>query len=111
MSSWFYKKGGGLARTLATIGATLILFAQLIGAVHFHEGVISHDGIVTAELSADQGLCPICQLAFHSPGSLAAAPTVARGPAISDAVVLAEPADIESPVTGPERGRAPPVTL
>ncbi len=100
-----------MARTLATIGATLVLFAQLIGAVHFHEGVISHDGLVTAELSANQGLCPICQLAFHSPGSLGAAPTAARGPAIADAVVLAEPADIESPVTGPERGRAPPVTL
>src|SRR5258708_27919186 len=100
MSSWFHKKGGGLARTLATIGAALVLFAQLIGAVHFHEGVISHDGIVTAALSADQGLCPICQLAFHSPGSLAGAPSGARGPAIADVVVRAEPPEIESPGTG-----------
>jgi hypothetical protein len=109
MSSWFHKKSGGLARAIARMGATLVLFAQLIGAVHFHQGVVSHDGIVNAELSADQGLCPVCQLAFHSPGSVAAAPTISRGHAIVDAIVLAHPVEIESPVYGAERGRAPPV--
>jgi hypothetical protein len=107
MSYWFHKKG--LARAIATIGATLVLFAQLIGAVHFHQGVASHDGIVNAALSADQGLCPVCQLAFHSPGSVAAAPTFSRGPAFSDAIVRAQPVEIESPVFSGERGRAPPV--
>ena len=108
MSSWFHKKGGSSARVIATIGATLVLFAQLIGAVHFHQSVVSHDGIVNAELSADQGLCPVCQLAFHSPGSVAAAPTVSRGPAFNDAIVRAQPVEIESPVFSGERGRAPP---
>ncbi|HYR80103.1 MAG TPA: hypothetical protein VEO55_08850 [Candidatus Dormibacteraeota bacterium] len=107
MSSWFHKKG--LARAIATIGATLVLFAQLIGAIHFHQGVVSHRGIVTAEISADQELCPVCQLAFHSPGSFAAAPTVSRGPAFTDAIVRALPVQIESPVFSGERGRAPPV--
>jgi hypothetical protein len=107
MSSWFHKKD--FARAIATIGATLVLFAQLIGAVHFHQSLVSHDGIVNAELSADQGLCPVCQLAFHSPGSVAAAPTVTRGPAFTDAIVRAHPAGIESPVFSAERGRAPPV--
>jgi len=78
MSFWFHKRNSGFARAIETIGATLVLFAQLIGAVHFHQSVVSHDGIVNAELSADQGLCPVCQLAFHSPGSVAAAPTVSR---------------------------------
>jgi hypothetical protein len=107
MSSWFHKKD--FARAIATIGATLVLFAQLIGAVHFHQSVVSHDGIVNAELSADQGLCPVCQLAFHSPGSVAAAPTVSRGLAFADAIVRAHPTAIESPVFSAERGRAPPV--
>ncbi len=106
MSSWFHKKN--FSRAIATIGATLVLFAQLIGAVHFHQSVVSHDGIVNAELSADQGLCPVCQLAFHSPGSMAAAPTVSRGPAFNDAIVRAQPVEIESPVFSGERGRAPP---
>ena len=109
MSSWFHRKNAGLTRAIATMGATLVLFAQLIGAVHFHQGVVSHDGIVNAELSADQGLCPVCQLAFHSPGSVAAAPTVSRGLAIVDAIVRARPVEIESPVFSAERGRAPPV--
>ena len=109
MSSWFHKKSGRLARAIATMGAVLVLFAQLIGAVHFHQGVVSHDGIVNAELSADQGLCPVCQLAFHSPGSVAAAPTVSRGPAFTDASVRAHSAEIETPIFSAERGRAPPV--
>ena len=109
MSSWFHKKSGRLARAIATMGAVLVLFAQLIGAVHFHQGVVSHDGAVTAELSADPGLCPVCQLAFHSPGSVAAAPTVSRESAFTDAIVRAQSAEIESPVFSAERGRAPPV--
>jgi hypothetical protein len=107
MSSWFHKKD--FTRAIATIGATLVLFAQLIGAVHFHQGVVSHDGIANAALSADQGLCPVCQLAFHSPGSVAAAPTVSRGPAFTDAIVRAQPVEIEPPEFSAERGRAPPV--
>jgi len=109
MSSWFHKKSGHSARAIATMGAVLVLFAQLIGAVHFHRSVASHDGIVNVEISADQGLCPVCQFALHSPGSAAAAPTVSRGPAFTDAIVRAHPAEIESPVFSAERGRAPPV--
>src|ERR1700688_880732 len=109
MSFWFHKKSGGFARSIATMCAVLVLFAQLIGAVHFHQSVVSHDGIVNAELSADQGLCPVCQLAFHSPGSVAAAPTVSRGLAIVNAIVRAHPVEKESPVFSAERGRAPPV--
>src|SRR5258708_29559878 len=103
MSSWSHKRGQGLARALATTCATLVLFAQLIGAIHFHQNVVSHDGLANAELSADQGLCPVCQLAFHSPGSVGAAPTVARGPAIAAAIVRAEPTEIESPIFSAER--------
>ena len=109
MSSWFHRKNAGLTRAIATMGAVLVLFAQLVGAVHFHQGVVSHDGTVNAELNADQGLCPVCQLAFHSPGSVAAAPTISRGPAIVDAIVRVHPVAIQSPVFGAERGRAPPV--
>jgi len=107
MSSWIHKKS--VARAIATMGAALLLFAQLVGAVHFHQDVVSHHGIVDAALSADQGQCPVCQLAFHSPGSVAAAPAVSRGPASTDAIVRAQPVEIESPVSSAERDRAPPV--
>ena len=107
MSSSIHKKS--FARAIATMGAALLLFAQLIGAIHFHQDVVSHHGIVSAELSVDQGLCPVCQLAFHSPGSVVAAPSVSRGAAFADLIVRAQPVEIESPVFSAERGRAPPV--
>jgi hypothetical protein len=107
MSSWNHNKS--FARTIATTGAMLVLFAQLIDAIHFHQDVVSHHGIVSAELSVDQGLCPVCQLAFHSPGSVVAAPTVSRGPAFTAAIVRAPAVEKESPVFSAERGRAPPV--
>jgi len=107
MSSWFHKKS--LARAIATTGAMLVLFAQLIGAIHFHQDVVSHHGVVNAELSADQGFCPVCQVAFHSPGSVVAAPTVSRGPAFIAAIVRAQLVEIESLVFSAERGRAPPI--
>lgn len=98
-----------MARAIATTGATLVLFAQLIGAIHFHQSLVSHDGIANAALSADQGFCPVCQLAFHSPGSVAAAAAVSREPAFTEAIVCTQPVEIESPVLSGERGRAPPV--
>jgi len=76
MSSLFHKRGGGLARAIAIMGATLVLFAQLIGAIHFHERALSRDGIATAAVAADQGLCPVCQLALHSSLTPTSAPFV-----------------------------------
>lgn len=72
MISWFQKRGN----TVAIMGATLVLFAQLIGAIHFHESVVSRDWVITAEFSADNGLCPVCQLAFHSSLNSTSAPFV-----------------------------------
>ncbi|HYL59919.1 MAG TPA: hypothetical protein VEU51_13705 [Candidatus Acidoferrales bacterium] len=105
------RRNRALARGLATAGAVLLLFAQLLMAAHFHEGVASRGGIAAAQLSADRGICAVCELAFHSPGSVAAAPTLSRGPAPADSIVLPDPIALDSPVLSPERGRAPPVSL
>ncbi|HZC45845.1 MAG TPA: hypothetical protein VE243_05170 [Candidatus Acidoferrum sp.] len=99
------------ARAIAIFGAALILVSQAIGAAHFHAGAVSRNGVVTATLSADAGLCPICQLALHSPGSVATATTVARGPAIVGTIVLASSVQSASPVFSTARVRAPPVSL
>ena len=99
------------ARAIAIFGAALILVSQLIGAAHFHEDAVSRNGVVTSTLSADLGLCPICQLALHSPGSFAAATTVARGPAIVGTIFLSAPVRSASPVFSTARVRAPPVSL
>jgi hypothetical protein len=106
-----HKGGRVAARAVAIFGAVLILVSQAIGAAHFHAGAASRDGVPVAQLTVDEGLCPICQLALHSPGSIAAAPAVARGAAIAEAVFLAAPIRSESPVFSAARVRAPPVSL
>ena len=111
MLSRVHKRDRTTARAIAVFGAALILVSQLIGVAHFHEGAVSRDGVVTAALSIDPGFCPVCQLALHSPGSLAVATTVAGGPPIPEAVFLAAPIRSESPAFSTARVRAPPVPL
>ena len=106
-----FHNGRAPARAIAIFAAALILVSQLIGVGHFHEGAASRNGVVTAAVSIDPGFCPVCQLALHSPGSVAAATTVARGPVIAEAVFLAARVRSESPVFSAARVRAPPLSL
>jgi hypothetical protein len=100
-----------MSRVIAIFGALLILVSTTVGAGHFHEGAVSRDGRATPALSADTGFCPVCQLALHSPGSLAAANTVASGPAIAETIFVAAPIRFESLIFSAARVRAPPVAL
>jgi hypothetical protein len=111
MISRFHKSGRVAERAVAIFGAVLLVVSQLIGVTHFHEGVVRRDGIVAPQAGGDPGLCPVCQLALHSPGSIAAATTVASGPAIAETIFLAAPTRAESPVYSIARVRAPPVSL
>lgn len=110
MTFRFHKTNRPLARAISIFGAAVLLVSQLIGAAHFHEGTASRDGIGVAQVGTDSGLCPICQLALHAPGSLARVPTVVRGPAIAVSVFVAATARSESPVLSIARVRAPPVS-
>ena len=111
MAYRFHKSDRPLTRTIAIFGAVLILVSTSIGASHFHEGTISRGGAGIAQLAVDEGLCPVCQFALHSPGSVSSNPTVTRGPAIVDMIFLAAPVRSESPVFSIARVRAPPATL
>ena len=111
MLSRFHKSGTVAARAIAIFGAALILVSQAIGSAHFHAGAASRNGVAVAEFSADPGFCPVCQLALHSPGSVASTATAARGPAIAGTILIAAPIRSESPVLSAARVRAPPVSL
>jgi hypothetical protein len=110
MISRLHTGGRTGKRASVIFGALLLLVSQLIGVAHFHEGAVSHDGIGAAQVGIDSGLCPICQLALHAPGSMAQVPTVVRGPATAESVFVAAPARSESPVFSIARVRAPPVS-
>jgi hypothetical protein len=109
MTSRFHKSDRPASRAVAIFGAALIFVSQLIGVGHFHESALSRNGVITATLSVDPGLCPICELALHSPGSFAAAATVAHGPDIAGTIFLAAPSRAASPVFLTARVRAPPI--
>ncbi len=111
MISSFQRRGRAAARAIAIFGVVLLLVSQTIGAAHFHESAVSRAGFVTSALSADPGFCPVCQFALHSPGSVSAATTVARGPAIAETIFIAATSRSESPVFSSARVRAPPVSL
>ena len=111
MAYRIHKTNRPLARSISIFGAALILVSQLIGVAHFHESAVSHNGVAAAQISTDAGLCPICQLALHSPGSMAQATTVARAPAIAETIFITAPSRAESLVFSAARVRAPPVTL
>jgi hypothetical protein len=111
MISRFRKCGRAAARAIAIFGAALLLISQSVGVAHFHEGAGARDGIVAAQPAADSGACPVCQLAMHSPGSVASAVTVVRGPALAEALFVTAPVRVESPVYSDARVRAPPVAL
>ena len=111
MTYRFHKTDRLRARAISIFGAALLLVSQLIGVAHFHESAVSHNGFASVQISTDAGLCPICQLAMHSPGSMAQAATVARGPAITETILIATPSRSDSPVFSKARVRAPPVTL
>ena len=107
----FRKCGRAAARAITIFGALLLLISQTVGVAHFHEGKVVHDGIVAPQPVSASGLCPVCQLAMHSPGSLASAVTVARGPAIAGTLFVAATVRVESPVFSDARVRAPPTAL
>jgi len=111
MAYRFHKTDRPLARAISIFGAALILVSQLIGVAHLHAGAVLRHGVASPQISTDAGLCPICQLALHSPGSMARATTVARAPAIAETIFIAAPSRSESPIFSAARVRAPPVTL
>jgi hypothetical protein len=55
-----------LRRSIAVLGAALILVAQFVAGVHSHPPTNSATTIASAQPSLDTGLCALCQLAFHS---------------------------------------------
>jgi hypothetical protein len=111
MVSRFHSRVSVTQRTIAIFGALLILASQAIGVAHFHESAGSRNRTAVAQLTVDEALCPLCQFALHSPGSVSSTPTVACVPVIFERLLLAASVAPESPVLSTARVRAPPVAL
>ena len=95
----------------AIFAAILIVASQAVGAAHFHEDAVSRNKSAVTQLAIDESLCPLCQFALHSPGSVSSTPAVARGPFIGETLILAAPVAAETTVSSTARVRAPPISL
>jgi hypothetical protein len=95
----------------AIFAAILILASQAVGAAHFHEGAVSRNKSAVTQLAIDEALCPLCQFALHSPGSVSSAPAIARGPFIAETLLPTPPIRFVTPVFATARVRAPPVSF
>jgi len=65
------------AKSIALLGALLILTAQFLALAHFHQGNPTRQINAQAQ-AADDGLCALCILAFHAPLNPAATPAIER---------------------------------
>jgi hypothetical protein len=66
------------AKSIALLGAALILTAQILALAHFHQRNATRQFNAQNQVVADDGLCALCILAFHTPVNPAAAPAIAR---------------------------------
>jgi len=111
MISRFHRSGRATARAIAIFGALLILLTTSVTASHFHQRAVPREGAAAVQVAVDEVLCPLCEFALHSPGSMAQATTVARAPSIAEAIFIVAPSRSESLVFSADRVRAPPIAL
>jgi hypothetical protein len=64
------------AKSIALVGAVLILAAQFLALAHFHQGNPTRQFNAQTQVVADDGLCALCILAFHAPLNPAATPSI-----------------------------------
>jgi hypothetical protein len=72
------KNANGWRKPVAAFAAALILVAQLLAVSHYHQTDPVRRFNAQAQVLADDGLCPLCTLAFHLPLNPAAAPAIER---------------------------------
>jgi hypothetical protein len=66
------------AKSIALVGAALILAAQFLALTHFHRSNPIRQFNAQTRVVVDDGLCALCILAFHAPLNPAATPSIAR---------------------------------
>jgi hypothetical protein len=100
----------GGAKSIALAGAVLIV-AQLLALAHNHQGNPTRQFNAPTQVVADDGLCALCNLAFHAPLNPAASPSIARPyaePRLLDAAVAN--VHVSTPFSSCQT-RAPPAAI
>jgi hypothetical protein len=103
--------GRSWIRRLACIGAAILLLAQTAGAAHFHPLPSAHQYVTNTAVVADNGLCALCLVRFHSPVTLIVAPHP-RAPMLAEFIAFgASSRALRLSYRSHPFGRAPPVSV
>jgi len=58
-------------KVVATVAASLIVLAQLVGTLHSHQWARGHGQTHPLSIAVDNSLCAVCQIASHGQASFA----------------------------------------
>src|ERR1700674_3912532 len=94
-------------RIVTHAAAAIFMLAQFLGIAHFHLRPVEHRYSATAVATADDGLCAVCVLHFHSAAAFAIAPSASAPTPTQRFVVFAAGPRIGSSYRSHRFGRAP----
>src|SRR5579872_2872894 len=98
-------------RGIAGFVAAILLLVQSVGAAHFHPLPSQSKYLANAAAVADNGLCALCLVRFHSPAAFVVAPhptAPALDELISPCVTSTQPLSLYRSFLF---GRAPPASV
>jgi hypothetical protein len=99
-------------RLAAVIGGLLLVFGQLVGAVHSHRDQFATSLSGAHQATANEsGLCPICLSTLHAPAAVASAPSVTRPQPVVEGAAEERTRPSAAPVLASHYGRAPPASV
>jgi hypothetical protein len=98
-------------RASAYFAAALIVFLQLVGAAHFHNGPFGGHREARVLVAASSDQCTVCVLALHAPAAAAPVTSVPSPAPVCGEVLFRQAHEPSVAFLDSKQGRAPPVLL
>ena len=99
-------------RIAAAAGGLLLLFAQLLCAVHSHRYQFEQSLSATEQAGANEsGACPVCLSTFHTPLAVSSPPTIVCPQSVAVGVVEQGTPPCSSLAISSPNGRGPPASV
>jgi hypothetical protein len=98
-------------RSVAIFAAAITLAGQLAAAAHVHQAADPSSVNAVAQVAADNGLCALCLLAFHTSVAPSAPVTAALPRDYREALTILSSAPVIVAAVDTPLGRAPPASL
>ncbi len=97
-------------RTTSIFAATLIVFIQIVGALHYHNLPGSRQ-TAQDQVTAESDSCRVCLIAFHAPAASSPAATPCAPVFEIRTLLSADPLELSQIAFEHHLGRAPPASF